>query len=307
MSSYKVIIDCDPGLGKRAADVDDGLAIFLMLNNPDTFDIIGITTVFGNTPVETGYKLVKRYLKLANKEEIPTFLGATSKYTLGKLTDASKFITNKLQEYENELILLTLGPMTNIATVFKLFPDLINKIKKIIFLGGTIEPTIAFCPPFIFEDGLSEIVESNFQNDPVAAKTVLDAAVLLPRTGMGLDICCRAVFKEEHLKSIESVKNPITNFIVENVENWLKIWKFNKSGGFYPFDTFIPIYMLNPELFSTMDLYITIDTEENPGRIVILKNKQTNTTPVTYCVNFQNPDGTERFMEILIENLIKVK
>ena len=63
---FKVIIDCDPGLGRRAADVDDGLAIFLMLNNPDVFDIIGITTVFGNTPVEIGYKLIKRYLKLAN-------------------------------------------------------------------------------------------------------------------------------------------------------------------------------------------------------------------------------------------------
>ncbi|MFX1496227.1 MAG: nucleoside hydrolase [Promethearchaeota archaeon] len=299
------MVDCDPGLGRRAAEVDDGLAIFLMLNNPEIFDIIGITTVFGNTPVEMGYKLVRRYLKLANKTEIPNFLGATSKYILGKLTEASKFIINKIQELENEIILLALGPLTNIATVFKLFPNLITKIKKIIFLGGTIEPTSAFSPPFIFEDGLSKFVENNFQSDPQAAKLIIDSETAIPRIGLGLDICCQVVFKEKHLKILNSIGSPITNFIAENLDHWLNVWKFNKSCGFYPFDTFIPIFMLNPELFSTVDLYITIDTEENPGRIIILKDNEKNSTPVTYCMNFKNPDGNKRFMEILIENLIK--
>lgn len=276
-----------------------------MLNNPEIFDIIGITTVFGNTPVEMGYKLVRRYLKLANKTEIPNFLGATSKYILGKLTEASKFIINKIQELENEIILLALGPLTNIATVFKLFPNLITKIKKIIFLGGTIEPTSAFSPPFIFEDGLSKFVENNFQSDPQAAKLIIDSETAIPRIGLGLDICCQVVFKEKHLKILNSIGSPITNFIAENLDHWLNVWKFNKSCGFYPFDTFIPIFMLNPELFSTVDLYITIDTEENPGRIIILKDNEKNSTPVTYCMNFKNPDGNKRFMEILIENLIK--
>lgn len=304
---FKIIIDCDPGLGRRAADIDDGLAIFLMLNNPDIFDIIGITTVFGNTPVEIGYKLIKRYLKLANNNEIPYFLGATSKYALGTLTDASKFIISKIQEYDNEITLLTLGPLTNIATVYKFFPNLIDKIKKIIFMGGTIKPTSAFSPPFIFEDGLSELVEHNFQSDPMAAKILMDAETTTPKIGMGLDICCQAVFKEEHLKIINSNKTPIMKFITEDIEHWLNIWKFNKSKGFYPFDTFVPIYMMHPELFSTTDIYITIDIEDIPGRVVIVKNKQKKAIPVTYCMNFRNPDGNKRFMEILIENLIKAK
>ncbi|MGV9200230.1 MAG: nucleoside hydrolase, partial [Promethearchaeia archaeon] len=56
----RVLVDTDPGLGLRFADVDDGLALFLMLNN-DIFEIEGITVVFGNTPVEKGYLLVKKY------------------------------------------------------------------------------------------------------------------------------------------------------------------------------------------------------------------------------------------------------
>lgn len=75
----KVLIDTDPGLGKNFADVDDGLALFLMLNNPESFEIEGITTVFGNTQVKQGYRLLKKYLNLVGKENIPHFLGASSK------------------------------------------------------------------------------------------------------------------------------------------------------------------------------------------------------------------------------------
>jgi len=302
---YKVIIDCDPGLGKKAAEVDDGLALFLMLNNPDIFDIVGITTIYGNTPVEGGYKLIQKYLDLANKPEIPHFLGASSKYALGTLTDASKFLIDKIQEYENELVLLALGPLTNIATIFQLFPHLFEKVKRIIFMGGTIEPCSAFSPPFIFEDGLSEMVESNFQNDPMAAKFLIETETMVPRIGMGLDICCQAVFKEEHLKRIQSIKNPITNFIVEHIRSWLNVWQFNKSNGFYPFDTFIPIYLMKPELFTTVDLFLTIDTEEIPGKIEILEKKREYSAPITYCMNFKTENGKKEFMEILVSSLIK--
>ncbi|MFX1459992.1 MAG: nucleoside hydrolase [Promethearchaeota archaeon] len=301
---YKIIIDCDPGLGKKAADVNDGLALFLMLNNPDIFDIIGITAIYGNTPVEVGYKLIRKYLDLANKTEIPHFLGASSKYALGTLTDASKFLIDKIQEYENELILLTLGPLTNIATVFQNFPHLLEKVKKIIFMGGTIEPSSAFSPPFIFEDGLSEMVEFNFQNDPMATKFLIEIATNVPRIGMGLDICCQAVFKEEHLKRIQSIQNPIADFIVEHIRSWLNVWQFNKSNGFYPFDTFVPIYLIKPELFITSDLYLSVDTKEMPGKIKILKEKRENSAPITYCMNFKTKNGNKEFMDILISSLI---
>lgn len=302
---YNVIIDCDPGLGKRAVDVDDGLALFLMLNNPDIFDIVGITTIYGNTPVETGYKLIKKYLDLANKTEIPHFLGARSKYALGTLTDASKFLIDKIQEYENELVLLTLGPLTNIATVFQLFPHLLEKVKKIIFMGGTVEPCSAFSPPFIFDDGLSEMVESNFQNDPMAAKFLIETKTKVPRIGMGLDICCQAVFKEEHLKRIHSIQSPLTNFIVEHTRSWLNVWQFNKSNGFYPFDTFPPIYLMKPELFTTVNFFLIVDTDETPGKIKILEEKRENSAPITYCMNFKTENGNEEFMEILVSSLTK--
>ena len=65
----RVLVDTDPGLGLKYADVDDALALFLMLNN-DEFEIEGITTVFGNTPVNKGFPLIKRYLKFKTFSDI---------------------------------------------------------------------------------------------------------------------------------------------------------------------------------------------------------------------------------------------
>lgn len=127
----KVLIDTDPGLGKNFADVDDGLALFLMLNNPKFFEIEGITTVFGNTQVKQGYKLLKKYLNLVGKTNIPHFLGASSKDDFGHMNEASQFLIEKVKEKPNELTLLTLGPLTNIGTALKNYPDFLNNLKSL--------------------------------------------------------------------------------------------------------------------------------------------------------------------------------
>jgi len=94
----RVLLDTDPGLGRKLADVDDGLTLFLMLNN-SRFEIEGITTVFGNTPVRVGYPLMKKYLKMAGRTDIPNKMGAAGKHDLGKLNDASKLLIEKVKEH----------------------------------------------------------------------------------------------------------------------------------------------------------------------------------------------------------------
>jgi len=153
---YRVLIDTDPGLGSMAADVDDGLALFIMLNNPEVFKIEGITTVYGNTPVKKGNLLLKQYLELFSRKDIPHFVGASSKYSLGKLTDASSFLIEMVKKFPKELTLITLGPLTNVATAFEHYSEFFENLKQLIILGGTVEPSSAFNSHFVFENGLSE-------------------------------------------------------------------------------------------------------------------------------------------------------
>jgi len=303
---YRVLIDTDPGLGSMAADVDDGLALFIMLNNPEVFKIEGITTVFGNTPVKKGNLLLKQYLELSSRKDIPHFVGASSKYSLGKLTDASSFLIEEVKENPKKLTLITLGPLTNIATALEHYSEFFENLKQLIFMGGTVEPSSAFNSQFVFNNGLSEKMEFNFYSDPNATKRVVETETFTNRIGMGLDICCQAVFKREHLKKIESVSNPIAKYLVVNIKNWLSIWELNKSNGFFPYDVFVPIYLLKPEMFTSVELFLEVDTESFPGKVSIMDLKRENSAPITYCMNFSNPDGEEEFMDILISNLIKL-
>lgn len=302
---FKVLIDTDPGLGKKFADVDDGLALFIALNNPKIFEIEGITTVFGNTPVKKGFRLLKKYLELLNRIDIPHFMGASSKNDLGKLDNASNFIIKKVKENPKEIILLTLGPLTNIATALEFYPDLLNNLKCMIFMGGTVKPNNAFNPKFIDSSGVGEITEFNFFSDAIATKRVIEAKTFTQRIGMGLDICCQVVFNEEHLKKISSVDKPIPRFIKEHIRFWLNLWEYNNSGGFFPFDTLVPIYILKPELFDKTKFFLEVDTESVPGKLSTLDEECENSAPIYYCMKFKEPNGKEKFMDVLVSNLIK--
>jgi purine nucleosidase len=303
----RVLIDTDPGLGKRGADVDDGLALFFMLNNPEFFEIEGITTVFGNTPMNKGYKLLEKYLDVAKRTEIPYFKGAISKADLGMPTEASKFIVKKIKENPGELTLLTLGPLTNVATAIKIYPELLNDLNMLIMMGGVLEPLNPFSKRESFKAEAEKFfthIEFNFGSDPQATKAVIESKTYKSRILMALDICCKAIFKQVHFNIIESVNTPITRFIAENLKFWLNIWKNSDKGGFFPFDTFVPIYLFKPNLFKKKDYFFIVDTEKYPGKIIIEGNKQ-NLVPITFCTDFNDPNGDKKFMDLLISNLIK--
>ncbi len=301
---HRVLIDTDPGLGHNGADVDDGLALFFMLNNQDIFEIEGITTVYGNTRVNKGYSLLRKYLEIAAQPDIPCKLGAKSKRELGKLNEASHFIINMVKEQPNDLILMPLGPLTNVSTALQHYPELFDDLKTIIFMGGLLEPIED--NKSLFDLGeLFKTTEFNFHSAPFATQLFIETNTSTPRIGVGLDICKKVLFQEKHLMKIKEVQKPIPQFIYDYIVYWMNLWKFNKINGFYPFDTLVPIYLLKPELFTTRDVYLRVDTDEIFGRVTVLDNDKENSAPITYCMDFKESTGPAKLMDILISNLIK--
>lgn len=71
----KLIIDTDISLGTPGAEIDDGAALVLLLNSPEV-DVLGITTVHGNVPVELATTNALRLVSLAGFPEIPVFEGS---------------------------------------------------------------------------------------------------------------------------------------------------------------------------------------------------------------------------------------
>ena len=74
----KIIIDTDPAMGTKGGDPEDFFAIMLAMNSPE-LDILGITTVQGNVPVERGFSNAKYLVEQLNKD-IPVHAGTPGTY-----------------------------------------------------------------------------------------------------------------------------------------------------------------------------------------------------------------------------------
>lgn len=220
MNKIPVIIDTDPG-------VDDFFAIMLA-NSIEAFDIKAITAVAGNLPLDITLDNVKR---IATYFNIDTRIGRGAKepmleplyiadYVHGEnglggyqLPDSDKRVEEKYAWdilYEEavaaggELVVIALGPLTNIAIALLKYPNLKNYIKKIVLMGGTTE-----------QGNTSIYGEFNIQVDPEAADIVFKAGI---RTLMvGLNVTEKAMLLEEDMRdiiAIESEYQEITEYLL---------------------------------------------------------------------------------------------
>ena len=64
----KIIIDCDPGQ-------DDAVALLLAFASPDELEVLGVTTVGGNVPLDLTQRNARMMCDVAGKTDIPVFAG----------------------------------------------------------------------------------------------------------------------------------------------------------------------------------------------------------------------------------------
>jgi inosine-uridine nucleoside N-ribohydrolase len=147
----KVIVDTDIG-----SDIDDALALSYLLAKPGC-ELLGITTVTGETekramiadalchyagrdiPVYPGasYPLnIKRPLRPAVQAEV---LKKWNHKTTFPVNMAIQFLRDTIYKYPGDITLLTLGPLTNIAGLFTLYPEVPAMLKGIVLMCGYFE------------------------------------------------------------------------------------------------------------------------------------------------------------------------
>jgi len=175
----KMIIDTDCG-------IDDAVTIMSAIKRD--IDVLGITTVAGNTNINNVTENVLRILNFMGRNDIPVFKGAyvpllnrnepikpakihgdngigdvvlpPSPKTYEEIP--APYAIYKLAKENAPVILLALGPLTNIAMAFDLYPDLKNYVSQIVAMGGAINT-----------GNVTRFAEFNFFFDPEAAEVVL--------------------------------------------------------------------------------------------------------------------------------------
>jgi inosine-uridine nucleoside N-ribohydrolase len=194
-----IIIDCDPGH-------DDAIAILLALASPEV-ELIGVTTVAGNQTLEKTTRNALVTLEVAGRSDIPVAVGAGAPLSrvlrtaahvhgetgldgpeLPELTvgPVGRPAVDLLAELiEPGVVLVPTAPLTNIALLLTQYPDVRNRLERIVWMGGAVG-----------QGNITPAAEFNAFVDPEAAAAIFASGI--PITMIGLDVTHRALFTHEH-------------------------------------------------------------------------------------------------------------
>jgi len=268
VAARPIIIDCDPGQ-------DDAVALFLALSSPEEFDILGITTVAGNVPLELTERNARMMCDIAGRKNLRVFAGCarpmvrdpiTAEYIHGdtgidgidvfepetplQKQHAVDFIIETLLRYKVPVTLIPTGPLTNIATAMVQEPKIIERIGEIVIMGGAMREGGNRTPS----------AEFNIMVDPHAADVVLNCG--RPITLLGLDVTHKVLSTRERVAKIAALKNPVADATV-GMLSFFHRYDTKKYGseGTPLHDPCTVAYLLRPALFETKMCNVSVETE----------------------------------------------
>ena len=258
-----VILDGDPGH-------DDAIA-WVLANASPMLDIKAVTSVCGNQTIEKTTYNAGRIMTLIGLD-VPLAMGRVKPLVADAIIaptvhgnsgldgpalpepknkpveqDACTLMAELLKNSEEPVVLIPTGPLTNIATLLLLYPELKPKIRQIYLMGGGIQ-----------FGNWTPAAEFNILVDPEAADIVFQSGI--PITMAGLDVTERALVYPEDFERIRALGNPVAKVVAE----WLDFfYGFHRSIG-YPgapiHDAVAVAALVRPELMTIQEMYVAIET-----------------------------------------------
>lgn len=276
--SNSLIIDTDGG-------VDDALAIIMALHS-DHFDLKAVTVLSGNIDVRQAADNILRVIDLVKPKKTPLVAmgcerplkrppfnaeGIHGKDGLGELNrfknedgtprypkltteptseNAVDVLLKAAEEHGSNLTIVALGPLTNIATALQQDREVMQKVGRIVIMGGAVT----------VPGNISAAAEFNFFVDPDAAQVVMESKI--PLTLVGLDVATKAPLSREALEAhAQQHPSALSQFILDCTEIYMAFYRDNE--GFYGCYLHDPLAMgvaIDPGLVSTEKLFMVVET-----------------------------------------------
>ncbi|GLW99254.1 nucleoside hydrolase [Microtetraspora sp. NBRC 16547] len=261
-----VILDCDPGH-------DDAMAILLAVANP-AIDLLAVSTVAGNQTVEKTALNARRMLSLAGVTGVPVAAGCdrplTGTLEVGDYVHGEsgldgpafgepnvpldprhgvELIHDTLAAADEPVTIVAIGPLTNIATLFRRYPGDRDRIREIVIMGGSTE-----------RGNHTPYAEFNIVTDPEAAAEVLDSGV--PTTWVGLNVSHQALVTRDVLDRIAALDTPLARVCVELLTFFGS--SYHQAWGFEAPPLHDPItiaYLIDPQVMTYARVGLRIELE----------------------------------------------
>lgn len=307
-----VIVDCDPG-------EDDAVCLFMMFAD-EQFDILGITPVNGNKPLQNTETNALRLCELCGRENIPVLKGADKaifkeQRTAGAVHGATglgtvvlpdpvkkiedeyawDFIYRQAVAHKGQLEILAVGPLTNLAIALVKYPNLTGLIKQIVIMGGA--------------NGLGNYgtaaAEFNIWADPDAAKMVFSSGI--PMVMMGLEICYKALVSPQDLERIRNAGAKIGPIAAQLIERRVKNGVANGTIGGVLCDAVSSAYMMDPTVLTCEDVHVDVETKGTltEGKTIVTRfwTEHVSLKPNT---KLGSEIDRERFIDMIVDSVAKL-
>ncbi len=225
-----IILDCDPGH-------DDAIAILLAGSNPN-LNLLGISVVAGNQTIE---KTARNALNVATYLgiDVPVAIGCEFPMVRERVICAAihgesgldgfdfpkydkpfdkrhgvQLIIDSVLNNEDVTIVAT-GPLTNVAMAIKLEPKLLNKVKEIVLMGGSVD-----------NGNTSPAAEFNIMCDPEAAHVVFSSGI--PVKMIGLNVTRKVIVTDEVISRMEKINSKPSDMFAK----LMKVFNANQRNTF---------------------------------------------------------------------------
>jgi inosine-uridine nucleoside N-ribohydrolase len=301
--STKIVIDCDPGH-------DDAIAILLALASPEV-ELIGVTTVAGNQTLDKTTRNALVTLDVGGRPDIPVAAGADAPLQRNLRTAAhvhgetgldgpelpepsAEPVAGHAADFLAELIepgtvLVPTAPLTNIALLLERYPDMRERIDRIVWMGGAIG-----------EGNVTPAAEFNAFVDPEAAAAVFASGV--PITMVGLDVTHKALFTRAHAEQLREAGRA-GRFVAELSDFFQRFHE--RSYGFEGspiHDAMAVAHVIDRTLVTTRRVNVAVETRSElcDGRTLVDLRGVTGRA--------ENADvgvdvDAERFLELLVSRI----
>jgi len=266
-----IIIDTDPG-------IDDALALLLAAGSPE-LEVLAVTTVGGNVTLDHATENAQRILPVAwgGRPAPPLYRGAaggdeTAEYVhgadglggvslhrdehgalryppVGALAPgaAHDAILSLADARPDEIILVTLGPLTNVAAALQHDPATMRRVREVVIMGG------AFREP----GNTGPVAEFNIFVDPEAAQIVCESG--LPLRWIPIDVTHQCLLRHQQIEALTD--SPRARF-ARAIAGFYMDYHYSGYGEYACFlhDPVAVAAVIWPELFHTEALRVDVET-----------------------------------------------
>jgi inosine-uridine nucleoside N-ribohydrolase len=267
-----VLIDTDPG-------IDDAVALMLALRASE-LEVRAVTACSGNLRADLCALNALRVLDYVGRPDVPVAVGALSPLTRPYPRDpfshgddglgntglaaskrkpdprfAADLIVDTAEASDNQLTIIALGPLTNLALALLRKPDLARYVRSVVLTGGAFGLT-----PYsaLRATGDNPVSEWNIYVDPEAARLVFHSDLRI--TAVGLDVSCDPRINLDHgaQERLKSSESPEARFLTS-------VLAFVTARGFEPYsaiiDALTAAIAIDRGLAKTTPLKVEIETQ----------------------------------------------